>query len=288
MIHARGETGVARASMRHAFGWKLRSAHLLRDGPRSGRTGCFFARKRLWCGRFVRATIRIRDTRRCGTRFALFGGRRERLRTKPLCASTSSAATAPPAPAAFPAATRCWLWFRWRFEKPYVARREIARLRRIALFAALVELHRSEKLCLRLVIGLLFGNMRSNFGGGWQRLVLRGRNCVRVRRRNFPRQLRMFRREWRAQPRQCLFGFFPPIGAPESLRGDRVPLCGLVLTRGFFFDCAEFPRNHRVAGALIQFREFRRRIAPVLCLANSRLDLTPICHVRCIVSADLY
>jgi hypothetical protein len=48
---------------------------------------------------------------------------------------------------------------------------------------------------------------------------------------------------------------------------------------GFFFDGAEFPRDHRVTSALKKLGKFRGSVGAILGLAYSGLDLSPISHV---------
>ena len=82
----------------------------------------------------------------------------------------------------------------------------------------------------------------------------------------------------RAQARQRFFCFFLPVRAAETLRGDREPLHGVLISFGFFFDDAELPGNHRVVRALIKLGKFRFCVGAVLRFADTRLNLPPVSH----------
>ena len=81
-----------------------------------------------------------------------------------------------------------------------------------------------------------------------------------------------------AQSRERVRCLLLPIAAAEALRGDRVPLDGLVVSRGFLFNRSELPRNHGVAGTLEKFRKLCRRVGAVFRFADSRLNLAPVSH----------
>ncbi len=88
------------------------------------------------------------------------------------------------------------------------------------------------------------------------------------------------RRNFHSQPGQRFFGFLAPIRAAETLRGNGVPAARFPDVPGFFFDHAQLPRHHAVAGALEELVEFRRRVRAVFRLADARLYLPPICHFQ--------
>ena len=87
-------------------------------------------------------------------------------------------------------------------------------------------------------------------------------------------------RNRRAQSRQRFFRLGAPLRAAKSLRRRRVPLHGLAGIAGLLVPLRQFKRNHRVACALIEFPELRRRIAACLGLADACLYLSPISHAR--------
>src|ERR1700675_639775 len=81
-----------------------------------------------------------------------------------------------------------------------------------------------------------------------------------------------------AQSREGVRCLLLPIATAEALRSDRVPLHGLVVSRGFLFNRSELPRHHGVAGTLEKFRKLCRRVGTVLRFADSRLNLAPVGH----------
>ncbi len=100
---------------------------------------------------------------------------------------------------------------------------------------------------------------------------------VRAGRRISRRRNRFFRHR-RAQPRQRFCGLLPPIRAPKTLCGNRVPANRIVASPGLFFHCPGLERHHRVAGLLKQFVQLARGIAAGARPANTPLDLPPVCH----------
>lgn len=102
-----------------------------------------------------------------------------------------------------------------------------------------------------------------------------GANCGRFLGRRISRS-----GERDSQASERFFGFLFPVSAPEALGGDDVPAASFVGAAGFFFDRAEFPRHHCVAGALVKFGKFGGRVGAIFRLADARLDLSPISHVE--------
>ena len=85
--------------------------------------------------------------------------------------------------------------------------------------------------------------------------------------------------KFQAEPRQSFFGFLLPIGAAKTLRCNGVPGAGLGGVLRFFFEGAQFPGNHRIAGALKKIGKFSGCVSAVLGLAYPSLNLSPISHV---------
>ncbi len=87
------------------------------------------------------------------------------------------------------------------------------------------------------------------------------------------------RRNFQAQPREGFFGFFLPVGAAKTLRGNGVPVAGFACVFRFFFEGAQFPRDHRVVRAIKKLGKFRGCVSAVFGLAYPGLNLSPVSHV---------
>ena len=89
----------------------------------------------------------------------------------------------------------------------------------------------------------------------------------------------MRRGKFEAEPSQRFFGFFLPVGAAKTLRCDGVPVAGLGGVLRFFFEGAQFPCDHRIAGSLKKLGKFRGCVSAIFGLAYPSLDLSPVSHV---------
>lgn len=110
---------------------------------------------------------------------------------------------------------------------------------------------------------------RAEFGGRFQRDVPLGiRSSIRCGG------------DLESQANQRFLRFFLPLRAAEALSGGGVPLRGLLGAPDLFFDGAELPRNHGVARALIKLGKLRERVGAGFGLADTSLNLAPVCHGR--------
>ena len=218
--------------MRHAFGRQL-GIRQLYGGPFDRCWTRGFVVRAPW--RFLpRVVTRLRMglRRRCRLGEGLRGKSRRAAR-----ALATPAASAAPAAATLPiqcfsgSAIHIWRCAVTRFRR-----------RRFCAFTTIFALWNFSHGELGLRFHVLAVNSMERF-----RALLTGRLSVRAGTRGG---------NLRAESHQRFLRFLFLIRAAESLRGNRVPFHCFGLDESFLFEKPQFPCDHRVAGALIEFGEF--------------------------------